>query len=174
MDSPPPSTLNRLADRQLDRRHFLAAAGGTTTLLLAGCSELLDFFGELVLEDVNVFNTTKQRVTGSITVTNPAEETVLDTTYDIPPEQDSESEDSATTYGGVFTAVGTYTVSVTLEEGPGTDAAITAERTVEVTDPSEQHIVVALGVEAGSGGVFVTVIDEFSDLEETKITDPRS
>jgi len=162
------------ADRQLDRRCFLTAAGGTTTLLLAGCSEILDFFGELVLEDVNVFNTTKHRVTGSISVSNPAEETVLDTTYDIPPEQDAESEDSANTYGGVFTAAGTYAVSVTLEEGPGTGAAITAERTVEVTDPSEQHIVVALGVEAGSGGVFVTVIDEFSDLEETKITDPRS
>ena len=170
MDSLHQSALDRLADRPLDRRRFLAAAGGSTTLLLAGCSAILDFVGELVLEDVNVFNTTNHRVTGSITVTNPASETGLETTYDIPPEKDAESEDSATTYGGVFTGGGTYTVSVTLDESPGTDAAITAERTVEVTDPSEQHIVVAIGVEDGSGGVFVTVIDEFSDLENVTTT----
>ncbi|QSG12469.1 Glycosyl hydrolases family 32 (levanase/invertase) [Halapricum desulfuricans] len=50
------------------------------------------------------------------------------------------------------------------------DAPVSVERSVDVTEPGDQHVIVGLGTESGSVGVFVEVIDEFSDLEETTIT----
>jgi hypothetical protein len=161
---------DQFAIRPITRRRLLAAGGGTATLLLAGCSEVLDFFGELVLEDVNVFNTTEHQVTGSIDVSNPDEATVLETSFEIPPDRESGNEDSVVTYSGVLSSAGTYTVSATLDAGPDIDGATTVRQAVEVTSPSEQHVVVGLGVENGTGDVFIEVIDEFSDLEERAVT----
>ncbi|QSG11588.1 Uncharacterized protein HSBGL_1164 [Halapricum desulfuricans] len=164
------TAVESIDGRAIDRRRVLAAGASVTTAVLAGCSEMLDFFGGLVLEDVNVFNTTEHRITGSVVVTGPDETTALDATFDIPPEGETEDEDTATTYGGVLEDAGQYTVSTTLDGGPGVDAPVSVERSVDVTEPGDQHVIVGLGTESGSVGVFVEVIDEFSDLEETTIT----
>lgn len=72
----------------LSRRAF--AVGATATLAsLAGCTALVDRIGDAVLEDVNMLNGTEQRLVGSIEVTDPDGEVVLEESFDLP----SESED---------------------------------------------------------------------------------
>lgn len=148
---------------------------------LAGCSSIVDFVGGLVLEDVNVFNTTEEQIAGAIEVTDPDGETVLDETFDLDPgsggddgtdsggsdgENSSDVSDdveSGAAFGDVLDATGEYTVAVDLDDS-SIDGESAAEESVEVTDPEEEHVVVALGAE-DRAPIAVEVIEALSDLE---------
>ena len=114
------STDRSSTGSRLTRRTFVAAGSTTALVSLAGCSAVVDFLGDLALQDVNVFNGAEQSVSGSIEVVDPDDETVLEETFDLEEESDDdddEQDDEATAqYDDVWTDAGDYEVTVTLDE----------------------------------------------------------
>ncbi|SDR27188.1 hypothetical protein [Natronobacterium texcoconense] len=165
-----PNVTPASADRSYTRRTVLALGAGAGTVALAGCASVANFLGDLVLDDVNVFNGTDQELSGSIEVTDPSETLVLDEEFEVVPEEDEEDddvdEDSGQVYADVFTDDGEYVVSITLDEDSAIDGETTAEATVEITDTEEDHIAVLLGADGANGPIEVVVIQEFTDIGE--------
>jgi len=176
------SSVDRRGDR-LNRRRLLAAGASAAVVGVAGCAQVANYIAELVLEDVNLFNQTSQQLTGTISVTDPAGETVLDESFEIQPETDDEAEangsedgseangtedtideESGATYGEVFTEAGSYTVSAALDDDSAVDGETAAERSVDVADPAEEHIVVVFGADDFDGAMGAFVIEEFTDI----------
>ena len=84
-----------------------------------------------IFEDVNVINNTDQPVSGSITVTDPNNETVLDEMFELTsgdrtatptPETGTETASGAVRYADVFTTTGSCTVAVTVGKAPAVGA----------------------------------------------------
>lgn len=154
------------------RRTVLAATGTAATVALAGCAGVVNYLGDRILEDVVMFNETERRVAGTITVLDPGGETVLDSQFDLPPsEEDDEgpsneegSEENTGIFADVFTEHGDYEVSLELDNPVGDVSEAT--ETVTVADIEEEHIVVALGDVSLPEPVWMTVIENFSDLAE--------
>jgi hypothetical protein len=161
----------------------LAAGASAAVVGMAGCAQVANYIAELVLEDVNLFNQTSQQLTGTITVTDPAGETVLEKSFEIQPETDDEGEangsedgsetngsedavdeESGATYGDVFTEAGSYTVSAAMDDDTPLDGETAAERSVDVADPAEEHIVVVFGADDFDGVMGAFVIEEFTDI----------
>jgi len=176
--SGPPSTRS---DRPtVDRRTVLAAGASLGATALAGCSQIADFLAGFVLEDVNVINATERRLTGTIQVTDPDGETVLDETFDLQAAQtttetqdggdggdgggDQPSEEASGLYGDVFTGEGEYEVVVEMAADAEFDVDGT-EETVEVSNPGDEHIFVFFAAENGQDEILVQVADGLSDLE---------
>ena len=172
----------RLGNR-FSRRRLLAAGVSAAVVGVAGCAQVANYVAGLVLEDVNLFNQTSQQLTGTITVTDPTGETVLDDSFEIHPETDDEGEanetengsdtdgtedtvdeESGATYGDVLTEAGEYTVSATLDDDSAVDGETAAERSVEVADPAEEHIVVVFGADDFDGAMGAFAIEEFTDI----------
>ncbi|MFD1643007.1 hypothetical protein [Halohasta litorea] len=178
-----PST-DRLGDR-LSRRRLLAAGASVAVVGTAGCAQVANYIAGLVLEDVNLFNQTDRQLTGTISVTDPAAETVLDESFEIQPETDDEGEangsedggeanesegtvdeESGATYADVLTGAGEYTVSATLDDDSAIEGETTAERSVDVADPAAEHIVVVFGADDFDGVMGAFAIEEFTDIGE--------
>lgn len=158
----------------IGRRRLLAAGAGTAVAGFAGCTSALDFLGGLVLGDVNVINDTDQPRAGSILVTDADGETVLEESFDLEPSSSNDDGDQSETnepdssggmYDDVLTGSGEYTVSVEMESGDEIGGKASAEGTVEVTDPENEHVVVGLGVGDSGERIEFVVIEELSDLE---------
>jgi hypothetical protein len=156
----------------LDRRRFLAAGLSAGVVGLAGCSNVVNFFGDLALSDLNLFNGTDRRLAGHATVTDPADETVHDEDFELTPEgesgqsNDGEEEANFEPYDDVLTDEGDYTVAIELSDDESIDGVGQAEATVEVTSPGDEHIVVFLGAEDRSEAIYVDVIDKLTDLDD--------
>jgi hypothetical protein len=75
----------------LTRRRVLVAGGAAGVAALAGCSGTID----LELDDVLISNDSDHGVSGSITIQDPADETVLDETFDLPVKATVENDDAA-------------------------------------------------------------------------------
>ncbi|GAA0668777.1 twin-arginine translocation signal domain-containing protein [Natronoarchaeum mannanilyticum] len=142
-------------DAQPSRRSFLAASGTAVLAASAGCTAVVDFIGDRLLEEVNVFNETNRRVGGSITVVDPAGDTVLDETFDLAASDDedgsgsgnessSEDEQSTAVYDDVWTESGSYEVTVELPDTE-IDGQSQASGTVTIDDTDEEMLAVALG-----------------------------
>ena len=158
--------LGRHVADETGRRRVLALGAGAAATLLAGCSTVMDLLAGFVLSDVNVVNATDRHVSGSITVTDPGDDVVLDDRFDLEPEADEdedEDRDTMSTYDGVLTDPGEYTVAVEMDEGDEIDGERATEETVEVSEPDDEHVLVILG---GEEAIRVEVIDEFTDVEE--------
>jgi hypothetical protein len=178
MDDTARSTLRGSA-RQIDRRTVLATGAGLATTALAGCAQIADFLAGFVLKDVNVINGTERPIAGSIEVTGPGGDVVLDETFDLEAtEQNGGTTNGGTTdgndqpddaasglYGGVFDGEGDYAVVVELESGTDFGASGT-EETVTVNNPGDEHVFVFFGAESGTDEIVVTVADGLSDLED--------
>jgi hypothetical protein len=160
-DHPQPATTTR--------RRLVAAGGGLATVGLAGCMGALNSVAEAILKDVNVINGTDTERRGSITVTGPDGETVLDDSFTVAP-QDSDSADgeqsSTPTFGDVFTGSGEYTVSVSLAADSAINGRTDGEETVTIDTPDDQHIIVGLGASDSQSPIEILVINEFSDLAD--------
>ncbi|MCU4926376.1 hypothetical protein OB905_10325 [Halobacteria archaeon AArc-dxtr1] len=150
----------------LSRRRVLATSAGLATAALAGCSTVVDFLAGLVLDDVNVINGADEPVAGTIEVTDPAGERVLDETFDLEAGDDDGDEDAQAIYDEVFTDAGEYTVHVELDDGDSIDGEEGTEETIDVDDPDDEHILVFLGSDEVEEAILVTTIEELSDLEE--------
>jgi len=137
------------------RRSFLAASGTAVLAATAGCTAVVDFIGDRLLEEVNVFNETNRRVGGSITVADPAGDTVLDETFDLAASDDedgsssgnessSDDEQSTAVYDDVWTESGSYEVTVELPDTE-IDGQSRASGTVSIENVDEEMLAVALG-----------------------------
>lgn len=157
------------------RRRFLAGASTAAVTAVAGCSGILSSAVSSIFEDVNVLNNTDQSVSGSITVTDPDDETVLDETFELAaddrtdtptPETGTETTSGAVRYADVFTTTGTYTVAVTLDEDSAIDGVREAEETVEVNDTDNTNVLVTLGeTEETDEPINIGAIDTSDDTD---------
>jgi len=161
------STTPRGAGR-LSRRRLLAAGTTVAAVGLAGCTRAINYIAGLALDDVNLFNETDQRLTGSVAVTDPQGEAVLGEEFEIEPddEDDEDDEESGAAYGDVLTEAGEYTVSVVLDDDSAVDETTEAQATVEVDDPDEEHIIVVFGADDLDEPIGILVIEEFTDIAD--------
>ncbi|MFC6752460.1 hypothetical protein [Halorubrum tibetense] len=150
-----------------DRRRFLGIGAVTMTAGLAGCAETIgNLIAEFVLDDVNLLNETDRVLTGTITVTGPDDETLLDEEFSLEPadeEADTGDDDSQAVFGDRFETPGEHVFAVTLD-GDGIDGERSAELIGEITDPEEEHAVVVLGADELAEPFELFVIEEFTDL----------
>ncbi|AGB15212.1 hypothetical protein Halru_0579 [Halovivax ruber XH-70] len=151
----------------VSRRRVLAMGTGALAVATAGCTRLSELVVDRIVGDVNVFNTTDEPVTGSLTLTDPSGETLLDTELDLTPDGDDGI------YEDTLTTAGTYAISVLFETDDGS-ASGGDSRTIEVSDPDEEHVVVFLGQTYTDQPVTIEVVEDFAELEGTIEGDGRS
>lgn len=82
----------------------------------------------------------------------------------------NDDPEGGVTYSDVFTETGSYTVSLTLDEGSDIWGRRESEQTVEISDTGDEHIMVFLGAKDADkskrdGPFLITAINDFSDLE---------
>jgi hypothetical protein len=150
--------------RTPSRRTFLAGSGAAILATTGGCSAVLDAVGDRVLEHVNVFNETTQRLPGSVAVVDPAGETVLDETFELAPS-DAASDDgeSAAVYADVWTTAGDYEVTVSLTDAE-IDGTSRATETVTIDAPDEEMLAIPLGAEDVDAAIGFRVGESLSDF----------
>jgi hypothetical protein len=166
---PAPETTASEDSATLTRRRLLVA-GAAGAVALAGCSGTVDFN----LDDVLISNDSSRPVSGSITVQNPGDETVLDETFELSRKVTESTTGNETTdagsqtngesgtggnttgdqttgdtdptemYPDIFTGSGEYTVAIELDEGSEIRGESSTEQVVTVSDTEEQSIVVGL------------------------------
>ena len=138
----------------IGRRRLLAGGGVLATTALAGCSTIAEFVASQALQQVNLINSSEGRVRGTVTVTDPNGEAVLDESFDLAP-QEAPTDSTATQtgiqsqgvaqYDDVFQTSGPHTVAVSLSEETPIRGETSARREVPVPSPSDQRVVVTLG-----------------------------
>ncbi|WP_254522265.1 hypothetical protein [Natrinema caseinilyticum] len=157
------------------RRAFLAASGTAILTVTAGCTAVVDYVGNRLLEQVNVFNETDRRVAGTISVAGPAGESVLNGAFDLAPSTDengadgSDSEDderSVATYDDVWDEAGSYEATVELDDTE-IDGRSHASDTLTIDDPDVQILGVALGLDDVEEPIEFRVGESLSDLAGT-------
>lgn len=148
------------------RRQFLAAGSTAAATAVAGCSNVVNYLADRVLEDVNVFNETNRQLEGTIDVTAPSGETVLDETFSIA-RSDSESDDNnqdAALYEDVWSEAGSYEVTVALADTE-IEGQSQASATVDISNPDEEMLAVALGSADLDEPIAFRVGEELTDFE---------
>ncbi|WP_137290986.1 twin-arginine translocation signal domain-containing protein [Natronorubrum halophilum] len=117
--TPSPPTHRSRPGHNLSRRTFIAAGGTAALVSMAGCTAVMDYFGDLALQDVNVFNGADTPVNGTIDIVDPNGDVVLEETFDLEKAADEDEEnqdaDSIALYEDVWTDAGDYEVSIELE-----------------------------------------------------------
>ncbi len=155
--------------RTLSRRRFLASGATTASVGFAGCAESIgNFIAEFVLDDVNLLNETDRNLAGSIVVTDPSGETILDAAFDLEPaadEADESNEDSQAVYSDLFETDGEHVFTVELADDE-IDGETGAALTGEIADPEEEHAVVVMGSDELMAPFELFVIEAFTDLGE--------
>jgi hypothetical protein len=133
----------------------------------AGCTAVMDFIGNRLLEQVNVFNETDRRIGGSIVVVDPDGDTALDETFDIAPSDsgndDGDDEQSVAVYDDVWDGAGTYEVTVELD-ATDIDGESRASETVPIDDPDAEMVAVVLGSEEVDDPIGFRVGESLSDF----------
>jgi hypothetical protein len=112
-------------------------------------------------------NNTENQTDDNISDDNTTDDNISDDTNDTEPTAAEEGEPMGR-YSNVFTDTGEYTVSVELEEGESIRGASSAEKTVEITDTGDEHIMVLLGTDEEQEieePILIQAIDDFSDLD---------
>ncbi|ELZ07135.1 hypothetical protein C479_15167 [Halovivax asiaticus JCM 14624] len=160
------------------RRELLGIVGSGTLAGLAGCTAFVDWIGDKVLGDVNIFNGRTERVTGSIVVTGSDGTDVLDASFDAPPSEDdgndsqADAENTSTAaseetqvFEDVWDGPGTYEVRVQLDEAQTVGDDATASTSIEISDPDEEMLAVTLGADDVDEIRFATgdALSEFQD-----------
>jgi hypothetical protein len=145
---PAPDTTGAEESTTLTRRHVLAA-GAAGAVALAGCSGTVDFN----LDDVLISNDSSQPVSGSITVQDPGDETVLDETFELSMKvTESTTGNETTDAGGQTNGTGNETTDAggqanetgneTTDAGGQTNETgenTTGDQTTGDTDPTEMY-----------------------------------
>ena len=147
------------------RRQFLAASGTAVLTTVAGCSQLANFIADQILEDVNVFNETAQQRSGSIKMTGPAGDTVLDDSFDLSSSESEDNDDDSTAvFADVWTEAGSY--DATLELDTDIDGRSQATDTVTITAPDEEMLAVVLGAESMDEPIGFRVGEDLSGFQD--------
>jgi hypothetical protein len=148
------------------RRRFLAASGTALLTAAAGCSAVADFIGDQILEEVNVLNQMDQDVEGSVTVIDPAGDTALDETFDVPSKEDP-GEGNVATYGDVWGDAGDYEISIELTNAE-VDGTSRASKTVTIDDTDEDRVGIAPGPNETDEPIPIRVGESLSDFGQTE------
>ena len=148
------------------RRSVLAGAV-TATAAVAGCSGVVDWIAQRVLENVTVFKTTDREVTGSVGVLDGGDRR-LDESFALAPSDaegnGGDDNPNLATYGDVWSSTGEYTVSIDLDRER--DAESTATETVSIEKPDEEMLLVALGADGSDDPIEFRLGEDFSDTVE--------
>jgi hypothetical protein len=148
------------------RRRFLAASGTALLTGVAGCSAVVNFIGDMVLEEVNVLNQLNRNITGSVEVIDPAGDTALEETFDVP-ANDEGGEGNSATYSDVWGDAGDYEIRFELTNTE-VDGVSEVSKTVTIDDPDEQMVAIAPGNDKVDGPIPIRAAESFSDLAETE------
>lgn len=170
-----PSANNVSSSDQLSgvsRRHVLGGVAAVGTVGLSGCSNLIDWIFDQVIEDVNIVNATREPRSGTIVLTDPDEETVLEDSFDLPEaEEDDDGELEAEfleegIFEDVWTTDGEYEASVELAEGDEIDDVESANVTVTVADTDDDHLFIYLTDSDDDDAIQFEVAASITDLDD--------
>ena len=154
------------------RRQFLAACGVGILGGTAGCTAIVNRLADLALGDVNLFNETDDVLTGTVTITDPGDETVLSESFELPPASDDEEtdedsdEDGMTAYEDVWTESGTYEASVELEGESEVQGESSASTSISIDDTAEEMLAIAFGAEEFDDAIGFTVGESLSEFAQ--------
>lgn len=156
----------RRAVESVTRRELVAAGAGALAVGVAGCTRLSEFVVDRVVGDVNVFNTTGERVTGSLELVDPDGDAVLDAELALAAE-DGGDEEPAAIFEDTLTTAGAYGIDARVATVGGANEDASVRRDLEIRDPDEEMIVLFLGTEYTEELITITVVEDFSELEDT-------
>ncbi len=157
---------NASGDVSITRRRFLAASGTALLTAVAGCSAVADFVGDMVLADVNVLNQVNRNVEGSVEVIDPAGDTALEETFDVPSKEEP-GEGNVANYDDVWGDTGDYEISVELTN-TDIEGVSRASETVTIDDTDEQMVAIAPGNDESGEHVPIRVGESLSDFGQTE------
>lgn len=150
------------------RRRALAIGASAAVVSTAGCSTVLDSIGNRVFEQVNLLNQLNQEVSGSIEVVDPDDETVLDTTFDVP-STESDGESNIVAYADVWTTTGEYQVDLELADTVIAGTSQLNQR-FSITSTEEELVAISIGSGDENEPIALRVGESFSDLGQTNET----
>ncbi|MFC5136562.1 MULTISPECIES: hypothetical protein [Haloferacaceae] len=154
-----------------NRRRFLAVCGAGLLGGTAGCTAVVDHLADIALGDVNLFNETDTVLTGTVTLVDPSDETVLSESFELPPDTDDEEtdeendEDGVKAYEDVWTETGTYEASIELDESE-VQGESTASASISIDDTSEEMLAIAFGAEEFDDAIGFTVGKSLSEFAQ--------
>jgi hypothetical protein len=151
------------------RRRALAVGGGAVLASTAGCSTVLNAIGDRVLSQVNILNQLGQEVSGSIVVTDPAGDAVLDTSFTAPTTE-SDANTNIVAYGDVWTDAGRYRIEMRLTDTE-VGGVSRISREVRIGDTEEEMVAISIGSGDESEPIAVRVGESFSEFGRTDQTD---
>ena len=151
------------------RRRALAIGGSTVLASMAGCSTVLNAIGDQVLEQVNILNQLSQEVSGTIEVTDPAGETVLDTEFDVP-STESDGNSNIVAYADVWTGTGSYQAEMELTDTQ-VGGVSQIRQQVQISNTEEEMVAISIGSGDESEPIAVRVGESFSDFGQTNQTE---
>ncbi|TSD16155.1 hypothetical protein DP107_03025 [Haloglomus irregulare] len=163
-------------DISTSRRRLLTATATTALAATAGCARLAEFVASSIFKQVNVVNNSDQRVSGTVTVTDPAGEQVLDETFDLLTQEaaqnqtetnqtGTESGSAAARYDDVFTTTGEYEMAVSLDDS--IEGVSEASETVSVSDTEDTSVAVFLGADDGEEPIVIGTLQGLGEIETT-------
>jgi hypothetical protein len=118
-----------------------------------------------VLEDVNILNQLNREVSGSVDVTDPGGNTVLDETFEVPPKE-SDGESNVLAYDDVWRDTGDYQIDVELTDIELEGISQVSE-TVSIEDTDEEMVAVAVGSGKEDEPIAIRVGESLSEFGQT-------
>ncbi len=149
----------------LTRRRVLAGSATAVLAALAGCTSVVDTIADQALEDVNVLNQLNREVSGSVTVTTSAGDTVLDETFAVP-SKDADGESNVLAYDDVWQDADEYGIDVELTDVV-LEGVSQATETVRIEDTDEEMAAVAVGSGREDEPIAIRVGESLSDFGRT-------
>lgn len=154
------------------RRRFLAAGGAALIASTAGCTSIIDGLADLALGDVNLFNETGTVLTGTLTITDPSDETVLSESFELPPEStdddssSEEEEDGMVAFEDVWTGSGAYEITVELDRDSEIQGESTASAAIGVDNTDEEMLAIGFAAEGFDDTIGFRVAESLSGFAE--------
>lgn len=118
-----------------------------------------------MLEDVNILNQLNREVSGSVDVTDPGGNTVLDETFEVPPKE-SDGESNVLAYDDVWRDTGDYQIDVELTDIELEGISQVSE-TVSIEDTDEEMVAVAVGSGKEDEPIAIRVGESLSEFGQT-------
>jgi hypothetical protein len=132
----------------------------------------VDSLADLALGDVNLFNETEDVLTGTVTITDLGDETVLSESFELPPGSDDDDtdenndEDGVAAYEDVWTEPGTYEASVELDGDSEVQRESTGSESISIEDTSEEMLAIAFGMEEVDDEIGFIIGESLSDFAQ--------
>ncbi|MFC4408189.1 hypothetical protein [Haloarchaeobius iranensis] len=159
------SPEERRTHRSIARRQVLAAGGAAILTATAGCSTVLDFVGDRILEEVNILNQLNREISGSIEVVGPTGATLLDTAFTAP-STEADNESNIVAYSDVWTDAGSYAVSIVLTDIE-LEGVSQASREITIDDTEADMLAISIGSGDETEPIAFRVGESFSEFGQT-------